>query len=119
MYVEKDHVVRGVSWGIVHFQAPTGNIEHVAALNCLQAFSRYRENVSPELLHTLTIDAARAGKKTCGINQMWCSLALDVDLCLRHRTKKQADAACVIKMNMRQEQMGDVLWIEAGLAQPS
>ncbi len=115
--VEENDVMHGVSRGVMDLQATTGNVEDGATFENFQAILRDWLDLAPVLLHALlAVDAGGAGYNFRCVDQVRHTFAVCVDFRVRHALDERASCSCMIQVDVGGDDVGDLLRVEAHIA---
>src|SRR5512135_2511340 len=115
MDIKKDNMVNGMPRCIVDFQTATGDVQYVSFIDDMQAFPWHRLDITPELLHAISIDTRRAIDKFGGIKQVWRAFTMNIHLRFRHVVKQCARCSSMIEVDVRCQNMSYILGINTRL----
>src|SRR6516164_5462566 len=112
--VEVGDVMRSVSGSVEHLKLPRAEGKDFAAFKDLEILVRHREELTIEALHLFPVKPGSATKKLGGISHMHCAPGVDEDAQSRILLNQGSCSACVIKMNVREQnsvQIGDAEFV--------
>ena len=99
----------GVPGRVGHLERPPRHLEPFTALQHPQPVARHRQELAPQPIHVLPVEARRARKQLGGIGQMRSAALVNEDLDVRMRLDERPDRARVIEMDVREQDLPHVV----------
>lgn len=115
--IEKTNVVRGMAWSVCHFDFAARDREDFSTCECVEVFRGHGEEFAEHPLNGITVKSSGALGKAGRISEMLCANFVDVNAKAGIFADKGSCRSGVIKMNVSEEDGGEVGGLQAAFRQ--
>ena len=109
--------MRRVSWSVRDVEIAAAGAHSLFSPQAKDGVGGDRGHLAPKAIHRITVETGRAGQQLVGIDQVRRPLFVDQHSHPRVLANQRASGACVVQMNVSEQQRRHVGHGQASLAQ--